>query len=120
MQRFENVNPTNVPAAASMPSSVNGGTADNDDDDEATSEPPTAYRKIMSPVARRAANRGVVMSRRHLPKLLSVGDGRDAFVNLMKTLLAFGFDKFDKNKGEWFKQNTDSLFDENKHGIFST
>ena len=119
MRRFDNINPANVPAAASMPASTNTNDDNENNEDEGGSEPPTVYRRIMSPENRQAANRRVVMTRRHLPKKLCTGEGRDAFVNLMKTLQAVGFESFDKKKGKWFEENIDSLFDENQRGIFS-
>ena len=115
IHRFDHINPPNVPAAASRP--TNDANEDDDDEEE---QRPTAYRRIMSRPAQIAANRHVVTLFCHLPKDLSTGQGRDAFVLLMRTLKAFGFEEFDKHKGKWFERHTDSLFDENQQGIFST
>ena len=49
MRRFDNINPANVPAAASMPASTNTNDDNENNKDKGGSKPPTAYRRIMSP-----------------------------------------------------------------------
>ena len=110
--RFDHINPANVPVAASLPT-TNDESVTNEHDNE-TQEPPTAYRRIMSPAAQRAANQVSRATRKSLPVRFYVGKGRDAFAKLLQTLKGYGFERFHKSRTKWFKDHTNNLFDKNK------
>lgn len=107
INRFDDVNPNNVPTAASVAvTQPDGNTSDG-----SGSQPPTRTRVTRSTSAMNV--------KKKLPTSFESGEGRVLLGSILGFIRGQGWNKIQGSKGAWFDHNTTALFDETSRGVLS-
>lgn len=131
INRFVNVNPQNVPVAVGRAVTQAEDSDDEDDDDSGTGRRTSQRnsRRRNSPMTRSNSKRSDEMDDKEIdvprsqlkkiPTTFESGEGRVILGNILGFIRGQGWEKIHNQKGSWFVNNVDALFDHTKHGILS-